>query len=53
MIIPAKIREQLGEIYIVTRGLDNCLAIYTEEAWKKISCSFTITILPLKLAYVP
>ena len=37
MIIPAKIREQLGEVCIVTTGLDNCLAIYTEEAWKKIS----------------
>ena len=37
MIIPAKIREQLGEVCIVTKGLDNCLAIYTEEAWKKIS----------------
>lgn len=37
MIIPAKIREQLGDLCIVTKGLDNCLAIYTEEAWKKIS----------------
>ena len=37
MIIPAKIREQLGDLFIVTKGLDNCLAIYTEEAWKKIS----------------
>ena len=37
MIIPAKIREQLGDLRIVTKGLDNCLAIYTEEAWKKIS----------------
>ena len=37
MIIPAKIREQLGEVCIVTKGLDNCLAIYPEEAWKKIS----------------
>ena len=39
MIIPAKIREQLGEVCIVTQGLDNCLAIYTEEAWKKISAA--------------
>ena len=37
MIIPAKIREQLGDLCIVTKGLDNCLAIYIEEAWKKIS----------------
>ena len=37
MIIPAKIREQLGDLCIVTKGLDDCLAIYTLEAWKKIS----------------
>ena len=37
MIIPAKIREQLGDLRIVTKGLDDCLAIYTQEAWKKIS----------------
>lgn len=37
MIIPAKIREQLGDSCIVTKGLDDCLAIYTREAWKKIS----------------
>ena len=37
MIIPAKIREQLGDSCIVTKGLDDCLAIYTLEAWKKIS----------------
>ena len=37
MIIPAKIREQLGDLCIVTKGLDDCLAIYTHEAWKKIS----------------
>ena len=39
MIIPAKIREQLGEVCIVTKGLDNFLAIYTEEEWKKISAA--------------
>ena len=37
MIIPAKIREQLGDLSIVTHGLDNCLAIYTEAAAKNIS----------------
>ena len=37
LIIPAKIREQLGDICIVTKGLDNSLSIYTEEAWTKIA----------------
>ena len=42
MIIPAKIREQLGDLCIVTKGLDNCLAIYTKEAWKKISTALQL-----------
>ena len=45
MIIPAKIREQLGDLCIVTKGLDNCLAIYTEEAWKKISTKASVRAL--------
>ncbi len=32
--IPAKYREQLGESFILTKGLDNCLFIYTLEEWK-------------------
>ncbi|GAB6084915.1 division/cell wall cluster transcriptional repressor MraZ [Alkaliphilus crotonatoxidans] len=32
--IPAKYREQLGESFILTKGLDNCLFIYTLEEWR-------------------
>lgn len=32
--IPAKYREQLGEQFILTKGLDNCLFIYPMEEWK-------------------
>lgn len=34
LTLPAKIREQLGEDFVLTRGLDNCLFIYPEEEWK-------------------
>ncbi len=34
MIIPAKFREDLGEKFIVTRGLDNCLFVYPLVQWK-------------------
>lgn len=34
--IPSKIRYELGESFIVTRGLDNCLAIYPIEEWNNI-----------------
>lgn len=36
LIIPAKFREQLGEQFVITRGLDQCLFGYTMDEWKKI-----------------
>ena len=30
---PAKLREDLGERFIITRGLDNCLFVYSMEEW--------------------
>ena len=32
--VPAKFREELGERFIVTKGLDNCLFIYSMDEWK-------------------
>ena len=37
MAIPAKFRGQLKKGAVVTRGLDNCLFLYTREAWEKIA----------------
>ncbi len=34
MNVPVKFREQLGETFVVTRGLDKCLSIYPTEAFK-------------------
>ena len=28
VFIPAKFREALGETFVVTRGIDNCLSVY-------------------------
>lgn len=36
IIIPAKFREMLGEKFIVTRGIENCLFIYPNDEWQKI-----------------
>lgn len=33
LTIPAKFRSDLGEDFIVSRGLDGCLFIYPKEAW--------------------
>ncbi|MBI2050782.1 MAG: division/cell wall cluster transcriptional repressor MraZ [Parcubacteria group bacterium] len=35
MAIPAKFRQTLKKGAIVTRGLDNCLFVYTPDEWKK------------------
>ena len=36
LIIPSKFREKLGEEFIVTRGIENCLFVYSMEDWEKI-----------------
>lgn len=40
LTIPSKIRDELGEEFILTRGLDNCLFIYPKEAWKEIIAKY-------------
>ncbi len=46
LVIPACFRSSLGETFIITRGIEHCLYIYTESEWKKLvdklsSLSFT------------
>lgn len=36
LIIPAKFREELGEKFIVTRGIENCLFVYSLKSWNEI-----------------
>lgn len=36
LIIPAKFREELGEEFVITRGLDQCLFGYSMNEWKMI-----------------
>lgn len=36
LTIPSKVRDQLGERFVVTRGLDNCLFVYREDEWTNI-----------------
>lgn len=33
LIVPAKFREQLGEVFVITNGNDGCLSIYSKEDW--------------------
>ena len=36
IIIPSKFRCELGDKFIVTRGIENCLFAYPEKEWDKI-----------------
>ena len=42
VIIPAKLREDLGESFVVTLGLDGCLFAYPMNEWEgfieKLKC---------------
>lgn len=33
LIIPSKFRDNLGESFVLTRGLDNCLFIFPQREW--------------------
>lgn len=35
VIIPQKLREELGLSFMVTKGIDNCLYIYGMDEWKE------------------
>ncbi|WP_026881274.1 division/cell wall cluster transcriptional repressor MraZ [Clostridium akagii] len=36
IIVPSKFREELGDTFVLTKGLDGCLYIYTINEWKNL-----------------
>ncbi|MTT32008.1 division/cell wall cluster transcriptional repressor MraZ [Terrilactibacillus sp. BCM23-1] len=36
LIIPSKFREELGDRFVMTRGLDQCVFVYPQNEWKQI-----------------
>lgn len=36
LIMPSKFRDELGEKFVVTRGMDGCLFGYPQAEWKKM-----------------
>ncbi|HIW22205.1 MAG TPA: division/cell wall cluster transcriptional repressor MraZ [Candidatus Dorea intestinavium] len=34
LIIPAKLRDDLGESFVITKGMENCLYVHPIEQWK-------------------
>jgi len=45
IIIPSKLREDLGETFIISKGLDGCLYIYPKAEW--ITFETKLKALPL------
>ena len=41
VIIPAKFREELGDNFVATRGLDNCLFVYPMNEWNTLKDKLT------------
>ena len=40
LIIPAKLREELGVTFYLAMGVDECLAIYPQETWNRFTEKF-------------
>ncbi|MGI6677577.1 MAG: division/cell wall cluster transcriptional repressor MraZ [Dehalobacterium sp.] len=36
LFMPVKFREELGETFVVTKGLDNCLFVYSQKEWQRL-----------------
>lgn len=36
VIIPSRLREGLGERFVITRGLDHCLFVYPPAEWTRL-----------------
>ena len=40
LFVPAKLREELGDVFYVMIGLENSLMVFPEEKWEQVSASF-------------
>lgn len=41
LIMPAKFRQELGDTFVVTRGMDGCLFVFPDEEWKKLEAKLS------------
>ena len=40
LIVPSRFREKLGDEFVVTKGLDDCLFVYPLDEWANIEEAF-------------
>lgn len=39
IIMPAKLREEIGDVFYITSGLDGCLSVYSVEEFERVARS--------------
>ena len=52
LIIPAKFRDDLGEHFVITKGMENCLYVYPDFAFRATFLAFILHH-PLFYHFVP
>ena len=40
LFIPSKLREELGDTFYVTLGVDSCLSVYSDASWARFTEKF-------------
>lgn len=50
IIVPAKLREELGDSFVVTKGLDGCLWMFDANEWAKVEAEIQAMPFTLKEA---
>ena len=40
LIVPSRFRDKLGDEFVVTKGLDECLFVYPLDEWANIEAAF-------------
>lgn len=43
LIIPAKLRDDLGDSFVICNGLEGCLFVYSQEEWNKFVAEANLT----------
>ncbi len=36
IVLPSKFRDELGDTFVITRGLEGCLFVYSKKEWQNI-----------------
>lgn len=50
LIVPVKLRDELGESFVITKGLDGCLWMFDSTQWEKVEAEIQAMPFTLKEA---